>query len=93
VRTLLFASRVTAVAWVVCPTCRVPDATVTETVATGGGTTFTVCDPFLPSIVAVIVAEPAATPVTTPAELTVAIAELALVHETVRPVSVLPFAS
>ena len=91
-RTLLFASRVTAVACVVWVTCKLPDASVTDTDATGGGTTVTVCDPFLPSIVAVITADPAATPVTRPAEFTVAIAELALVHATVRPVSVLPFA-
>ena len=43
VRTLLFASRVTAVAWVVCPGFRELDAIDTLTEATGtGGTVVTV---------------------------------------------------
>src|SRR5256885_17025260 len=49
--------------------------------------------PLCPSDVAVIVVEPAATPVTRPLPFTVAAAMLELVHVTVRPVSVLPLAS
>jgi hypothetical protein len=55
-RTLLLASRVTAVSCVVCPTCSALDAAVTDTVETGGGTTFTARLPDFPSDVAVIVA-------------------------------------
>jgi hypothetical protein len=49
--------------------------------------------PEIPSLVAVIVAAPAATAVTRPLELTVAAPLLSLDHATVRPVSVLPLAS
>jgi hypothetical protein len=47
--------------------------------------------PDLPELVAVIVAEPAATPVTTPLELTVAAARLLVDQVTVCPVITLPF--
>ena len=46
--------------------------------------------PLLPSLVAVIVTDPAATPVTSPLALTVAIAVLLLAQVTVRPDSALP---
>src|SRR5437762_13930952 len=46
--------------------------------------------PLLPSLVAVIVAEPAATPVTTPLELTAATAALLVAQLTARPLSALP---
>src|SRR5205823_13193731 len=49
--------------------------------------------PVLVSLVAVIVAEPGVTPDTSPEVLTVAAAVLLLDHVTVRPDSVLPFAS
>src|SRR5438034_443108 len=49
--------------------------------------------PLLASLVAVIVAAPAATLLTSPLPLTVATAVLSLDQVTVRPVSVLPFAS
>src|SRR5438034_4219043 len=49
--------------------------------------------PLCPSEVAVIVVEPAATPVTRPLLFTVAAAVLELVHVTVRPANGLPFAS
>jgi hypothetical protein len=49
--------------------------------------------PLIPSLVAVIVAEPAATPVTNPLALTVATAELLLAHVTTRPESAAPFTS
>jgi hypothetical protein len=66
---------------------------VTVTVATGGITTVTPAVPVFPSTVAVIVALPGPTPVTTPVLLTVAIAWDELVQATVRLVSVFPFAS
>src|SRR5437763_6129843 len=65
-----------------CPNCDVP-----------GGVTVIVDVPLCPSLVAVIVAEPAATPVTSPLPLTVAAAVLLLCQVTGRPASVLPFAS
>jgi len=46
--------------------------------------------PLFPELVAVIVAEPAATPVTTPLEFTVATPVLLLDHVTVCPVITLP---
>src|SRR5437899_2345974 len=49
--------------------------------------------PLCPSLVAVIVAEPAAIPVTRPLALTTAAAVLSLDHVTARPERVLPFAS
>src|SRR5205823_4863095 len=69
-------------------------AGATVTVATGALDTVTSDVPFTPSLVAVIVAVPAATPVTRPLLLfTVAMDVLELLHTTVRPVSVLPPAS
>src|SRR2546421_385395 len=65
-----------------CPNCCVP-----------GGVTVMAEVPLCPSLVAVIVADPAATPVTSPLPLTVAAAVLLLCHVTVRPASELPFAS
>jgi hypothetical protein len=65
----------------------------TVTVATGAGVTVTVDVPDLPSLVAVIVAVPGATPVTTPALDTDAAAVLLDVHETVRSVTTIPFTS
>lgn len=68
----------------------------TETDATGtgaGAVTVTAAEPVCPSLNAVMVAEPALTAVTTPLELTDAIAELELDHEMVRPLRTLPFAS
>ena len=49
--------------------------------------------PLCPSLVAVIVAGPPATPVASPLPLTIATAVLLLAHVTVRPVSVFPAAS
>jgi hypothetical protein len=57
------------------------------------GTIATAAVPDFPSLVAVIVTEPSATPVTTPAPETVAIAELLEAQLTARPVSTLPLAS
>jgi len=63
------------------------------TVVTTGGTAVTVMldVPDFPELVAVIVAEPAATPVTTPLEFTVAAVALLVDHITVCPVITLPF--
>src|SRR6266704_3126203 len=65
-----------------CPNCCVP-----------GGVTVIAEVPLCPSLVAVIVAEPAATPLTSPLPLTVAADVLLLCQVTVRPTSGLPFAS
>src|SRR5439155_25287539 len=66
---------------------------VTSTDATG--TFVTVIDdvPLLPSLVAVIVADPGVTPETSPLLLTVATAVLELDHVTIRPESGFPPAS
>src|SRR5437660_1924055 len=53
----------------------------------GAGVTVTAAVPLLPSLVAVIVAEPAATAVTSPLPFTVATAVLSLDHVTARPES------
>src|SRR5438309_5827541 len=58
-----------------------------------GCITVTADVPFLPSLVAVIVAEPAATPVTSPLPLTVATPVLLLDQVTTRPDNGVPFAS
>src|SRR5437867_12330735 len=53
-----------AVSWTVCPTVRLAVAGATATEATGTAVTVIAAEPLLPSLVAVIVAEPGATPVT-----------------------------
>ena len=58
-----------------------------------GAVTVTAAEPVLPEQVAVIVAEPAATPVTTPFEFTVAFAALLVDQAMVCPVMTLPCAS
>src|ERR1041385_494002 len=58
-----------------------------------GACTVTVALPLCPSLVAVMVAEPAATPLTTPLLLTPATEVLLLAQVTVRPDSALPFTS
>src|SRR5437764_10795396 len=58
-----------------------------------GGVTVMADGPLCPSLVAVIVAEPATTPLTSPLELTVATELSLLDHVIVRPVSALPLAS
>src|SRR5437867_7722200 len=77
----------------VWPTCTdaVPGLTVTD--ATGTVLTVIVVVPLCPSLVAVIVAAPAVTPVTTPLPLTVATAVLLLPQLTGRPDNGLPLAS
>src|SRR3989475_5444046 len=68
-------------------------AGLTVTVATGTFVTVTVAVPLCPSLVAVIVADPAATPVTNPLGLTVAAAALLVAQVTTRPLRAVPFAS
>src|SRR5947208_11068625 len=58
-----------------------------------GACTVIVALPLCPSLVAVIIAEPAAAPVTTPLVLTVATEVLLLDQDTARPDSGVPFAS
>jgi len=82
-----------AVSGTVCPTCTLADAGATATDATGALLTVMLALPLWPSLVAVMVAEPVATAVTSPLEPTVATAPFELVHATLRPVSGLPFAS
>src|SRR6266513_1961520 len=68
-------------------------ATVDCEADTAPAVTVTPALPFFPSLVAVMVAGPGATPVTRPVALTVAVEVLELVHVTVRPVRMLPLAS
>jgi len=95
VRTLLFASRVVARSWTVLPTCRLTLAGATDTDATetGAGVTVRVEEPLFPSLVAEIVAVPAATAVTSPVCTTVATPVFELCHVMRRPVSCVPVES
>src|SRR6266699_1873159 len=90
-----FTSLGVAVSWVVCPTNTeaVAGLTVTDATGTGAAVTVTADVPLFPSDVAVIVVEPATTPVTRPLAFTVPAEVLLLVHVTVRPVNGLPLAS
>src|SRR2546426_7306312 len=90
---LPFASSGVAVSWPHCPTWIPAVAGLTLTDATGTGFTVTAALPVLPSLVAVIVTAPAATPVTSPVEDTVATAGALDVQVTDRPESTLPAAS
>src|SRR2546429_39054 len=89
-KTLPLASLIVAVSCAVCPTDTVADDDVTVTEATGAFVTVTAAVPLWPSLAAVIVAEPAATPLTRPVLLTVAAAVLLLDQVTVLPVSTFP---
>src|SRR5438309_4264246 len=88
-----FASFGIAVNCTACPTITLAVAGVTVTEATGSWVTVMAAVPLWPSLSAVIVVEPAATPVTTPLALTTAAAPLLLAHVTVRPLSTFPAAS
>ena len=90
---LPLASRGVAVSCTVWPTCREGDVGATLTAATGTLVTVIDAAPLLPSALAVMVAAPAATPLTRPLLLTVAKAVLLLAQLTGRPVSGLPAAS
>src|SRR6266699_590665 len=93
VSVLPFASFGVAASWTVCPACTDAGAGLTVTDATGTSVTVTTDVPLCPSEVAVIVVEPATTPVTRPLAFTVPTEVLLLAHVTVRPVNGLPFAS
>src|SRR5436189_48502 len=90
---LPFASFGVAVSCAVWPTARLDDAGLTVTDATGTMVTVTVAVPLFPSLVAVSVAVPAATPVTRPLGDTVAMPAALLTHVTTRPASGLPLPS
>src|SRR6185503_15099050 len=90
---LPFASFGVAVSWTVAPTATLAEAGVTVTEATGTGVTVMDDVPLCPSLVAVIVAEPAALAVTRPVAFTVATVVWLDDHVTVRPVRMLPLAS
>ncbi len=77
----------------VAPTDTLAAAGLTVTLATGTLVTVMVAEPLFPSLVAVIVAEPAATPVTKPLALTVATAGLLVAQVTARPLRAVPFES
>jgi hypothetical protein len=93
VTTFPFVSFVVAVACVVLPTPIVEDAIDTVTDPTAAETTVTAADPLWPSLVAVMLADPAATAVTNPALFTVATSELSDSQDIARPDRVTPFAS
>src|SRR5437764_408939 len=90
---LPLASFGVAVSCTVWPTCTDAVLGLTVTDATGTVLTVTVAVPLCPSLVAVIVAAPAVTPVTIPPPLTVATAVLLLPQLTGRPDNGLPLAS
>ena len=91
--TLPAASFSVAVSCTVAPTSTAAVAGLITTDATGTFATVTVAEPLFPSLVAVIVTDPTATPVTRPLADTVASAAFELVHVTARPVSTFPTAS
>src|SRR2546425_419405 len=91
--TLPAASFSVAVSCTVAPTSTTAVTGLITTDATGTFATVTLADPLLPSLVAVIVTAPAATPITRPLADTVAIAVFELVHVTARPASTFPAAS
>src|ERR1051325_1183351 len=93
VRVLPWASLVVAVSCVVCPCATLAEAGLTVTDATGTLVTVIAAVPLLPSLVAVIVADPGAMPVTLPFTSAPATAVLLLDHVTVRPDIGLPLPS
>jgi hypothetical protein len=93
VSTFPFASFAVAVRTVVAPTGTEAVDGATVTVATGNGAVTVMTDvPVFPSLVAVIVAEPAAIPVTSPLVVTVAFVASDVDQVTTRPVSAAPAA-
>ena len=87
------ASFVVADNCVVAPINALDGDGATVTVERGTSVTVTLEVPVFPSLVAVIVVVPGVSPVTIPACETLATSGLLDVHETARPVSVVPFAS
>src|SRR5207302_9575902 len=88
-----FASFVALLDALPMPTVSLAGAGLTVTDATGTLVTVRADVPLCPSLVAVIVAEPAATPVTRPLTDTVATAALLVAHVTARPVRAVPLES
>src|SRR5438046_1501031 len=94
VRMLPLASRRVALSCTVWPAGTLADAGLTVTDATGTPLTVMLAVPLCPSLVAVIVTgPPAATPLTSPLPLTLAIALLLDCQVITRPVNGLPLAS
>jgi len=93
VRGLPLASFGVAVSCTVWPAATLAVAGLTVTDATGTLVTVIAAVPVFPSLVAVIVADPAAPPVTRPLAFTLATAVLLLDQVTTRPVSAVPLAS
>src|SRR5205823_3088920 len=83
---LPFASVGVALSCAVCPVATLAVAGATVTVATGTGVTVIRAVPLFPSLVAVIVAEPAVAAATGPPPVTVATVALCEDHVTVPPV-------
>src|SRR6266566_1243664 len=90
VRTFPAESFVVAVSCTVPPTAMLPLAGLTVTEATGTRATVMLAVPLFPSLVAVMVAEPVALPVTSPLEITVAAVVLLLDQAIARPVRTFP---
>jgi hypothetical protein len=93
VKTLLAASRVTAVSCVVEPTTTPAVLGVTATDATGTGVTVSVALPLWVSLMAVMCAVPGVIDVTSPVLETVATAMLSELQAIVRPVTTSPLPS
>src|SRR5207302_7486421 len=93
VSTLPAASFSVAVSCTAPPTSMTAVTGLITTDATGTVATLVAADPLCPSLVAVIVTDPVATPVTRPAADTVAIAGFERVQVTARPVRMFPAAS
>lgn len=81
------------VIWTVCSAITLGVSGAIATVETAAFATVTTVVPLFPSLVAVMFAVPAATPVTTPADVTLATAGLSDTHVTTRFVTVAPLAS
>src|SRR5690242_587983 len=92
-RAVPFASFGVAVNWFVAPTVTPAAVGLTVTEATGTLVTVMADVPLCPSLVAVIVAEPAAPPVTNPLAYTALVRSLLVAHVTTRPLRAVPFAS
>jgi hypothetical protein len=87
--TVLLASLTSAENCCVEPAITIAVAGLTVTEPTGTGTTLIEAFPDAPSLVAIIVAVPLATALTSPKGETVATALFALIHVTTRPVRTL----
>src|SRR5205823_6629935 len=90
VKTLPFASLRVAVSCTVWPAGTLAEGGVTVTEATGAPATVMLAVPLWPSLVAVMVTDPAVTPVTSPLPLTVAMLLLLDDQLMARPVNGLP---